>query len=246
MGSWSRAVGSIFLDWVAPPADARWLDVGCGTGIFTELVIETCAPSAIFGVDPTQAQIVYARLRPFAQRGNFWVANAQALPFRNSTFDIVASALVINFIRDRPQALAEMRRVTRRGGGVSGYVWDYTAELAPSSPLRVGLRRGRSRCSVGPRCQWFVYPCAHRIVQAGRPRKDRDEVNRHRGVFPSFDDFWSAQTPRYNPIGPMIARMTARDRSRLVELVRARLSPGVAGRIEYSARANAVKAHVPD
>jgi precorrin-6B methylase 2 len=32
MGRWTRAIGTIFLDWLAPPANARWLDIGCGTG----------------------------------------------------------------------------------------------------------------------------------------------------------------------------------------------------------------------
>ena len=44
MGRWSRAVAPAFLDWVAPPSGARWLEVGCGTGVFTELVVDTvCA-----------------------------------------------------------------------------------------------------------------------------------------------------------------------------------------------------------
>ena len=36
MGSWSRLAGQVFLDWLAPPAGQRWLDVGCGSGAFTE------------------------------------------------------------------------------------------------------------------------------------------------------------------------------------------------------------------
>jgi ubiquinone/menaquinone biosynthesis C-methylase UbiE len=45
IGKWGRAAGGIFLDWLDPPAAARWLDVGCGTGLFTELICETCSPS---------------------------------------------------------------------------------------------------------------------------------------------------------------------------------------------------------
>ena len=44
MGRWSRLAGTIFLDWVAPPKNARWLDVGCGTGVCTHLVVETAWP----------------------------------------------------------------------------------------------------------------------------------------------------------------------------------------------------------
>ena len=61
MGRWSRAVGSSFLEWLTPPKGAQWLDVGCGTGAFTELVLNSCSPASIFGVDPFAEQIEYAR-----------------------------------------------------------------------------------------------------------------------------------------------------------------------------------------
>ena len=47
MGRWSHAVGTVFLDWVAPPIGARWLDIGCGTGVFTKLVLDACAPTTV-------------------------------------------------------------------------------------------------------------------------------------------------------------------------------------------------------
>ena len=57
MGRWSRAAGAVFLSWLTPPSGARWLDVGCGTGVFTELVLDTCEPSSMVAVDPALAQI---------------------------------------------------------------------------------------------------------------------------------------------------------------------------------------------
>ena len=45
MGAWSRLAGGIFLDWIAPRPGLRWVDVGCGNGAFTELVVERCAPA---------------------------------------------------------------------------------------------------------------------------------------------------------------------------------------------------------
>ena len=38
MGQWSRMVGRIFLDWLSLPGGLKWLDVGCGTGAFTEVI----------------------------------------------------------------------------------------------------------------------------------------------------------------------------------------------------------------
>src|SRR5688572_18283770 len=119
MGRWSRAAGAVFLEWIGAPRNARWLDVGCGTGVFTELVLDTAFPAAVSAVDPTAKQIEHARSRPVGQRVDFQVGDAQALPFPDDAFDVVVSALVINFIPDRAKALAEMRRVGRPGAIVA-------------------------------------------------------------------------------------------------------------------------------
>ena len=57
MGRWTRAIGTIFLDWLTPPADARWLDIGCGTGVFTDLIVSTCSPATVVAIDPSEPQI---------------------------------------------------------------------------------------------------------------------------------------------------------------------------------------------
>jgi ubiquinone/menaquinone biosynthesis C-methylase UbiE len=44
MGTWSQLAGDAFIDWLAPPAGLRWLDVGCGNGAFTEMLVARCAP----------------------------------------------------------------------------------------------------------------------------------------------------------------------------------------------------------
>jgi len=78
MGRWSGAIGARFLDWLAPASGQRWLDVGCGTGAFTELVLTHCSPGSIVGVDPTAAQIDYARRRiaPMQRRYRLPMANS--------------------------------------------------------------------------------------------------------------------------------------------------------------------------
>ena len=44
MGIWSRLAGEIFLDWLAPRKGLKWVDVGCGNGAFTELIVARNAP----------------------------------------------------------------------------------------------------------------------------------------------------------------------------------------------------------
>ena len=49
MGVWSRLAGETFLDWLAPRSGLRWIDVGCGNGAFTELLVERCTPAEVRG-----------------------------------------------------------------------------------------------------------------------------------------------------------------------------------------------------
>src|SRR5690242_16059323 len=125
MGRWSRLLGQKFLHWLSPSPNLEWLDIGCGTGIVTQMISTTCSPAAVVGIDCAAEQIEHAR--HFAARPNvqFRVADAQRLPFPNHSFDVVASTLAINFVPDRPRALAEMGRVARPGAVVAGCVWDF-------------------------------------------------------------------------------------------------------------------------
>jgi len=245
MGRWSRAAGAVFLDWLAPPAGARWLDVGCGTGILTELILDGCSPAAVFAVDPAQAQIEHAGRQPVAQHANFGVGDAQALPFADSTFEVIASALVLNFIPDRQQALSEMRRVARPGGMVGGYVWDFAAELSPSWPLRLSMSQVGVHVSPVPGARDSSLAALHSMFgRAGFEAVDIRSID-VTVRFADFDDFWDAQTPSYSPMTKTIAAMTVSERARLIETARSTLSIGADGTIEYSARANAVKGCVP-
>src|SRR5215217_222260 len=80
MGTWSRIAGEIFLDWLAPPHGLRWIDIGCGSGAFTELLVERCAPAEVQGIDPSEAQLSFARARSLGRMVKFHRGDALALP----------------------------------------------------------------------------------------------------------------------------------------------------------------------
>src|SRR5260370_32271994 len=71
MGTWSRLVGEIFLDWLAPRSGLRWIDIGCGNGAFTQLRAERCAPAEVQGIDPSERQLAFARVRPATRVAEF-------------------------------------------------------------------------------------------------------------------------------------------------------------------------------
>jgi len=245
MGRWSRAAGALFLDWLAPPAQARWLEVGCGTGAFTGLVRERGQPSAIVAVDPAPEQIAHARRRLDADAIAFHVAAAEALPCSDASHDIVVSALALNFIADRPAGMREMQRVTCAGGMIAAYVWDFAGGRMPHAPMIGALRRldidapappGGEECALSALGDLFAG-----AGLAGIETTALDiEV-----TYPDFAAFWTAQTPSFSPTTRQIARLAEPQRARLEEVLRAALPVRSDGSIAYPARAHAVKACLP-
>lgn len=138
-----------------------------------------------------------------------------------------------------------MRRVARGLGFVAGYVWDFGAELSPTWPLRAGMHQlgidvpqvpGTADSSLEALDLLFRRTGYETIAT-----KSFDVAV----PYLNFDDFWQAQTPSYSPTTKIIAAMTTSDRERLMDAVRTALSVCPDGRIEYSARANAIKARLP-
>ncbi len=151
MGRWSRLAGEKFLDWLDPPKNLSWIDVGCGNGAFTEVLIARCSPAAVTGVDPSDGQLAFARTRPGAKMAQFRVADAQILPFADNSFDAASMALVITFIPDPVKAAKEMARVVKPGGWVATYMWDFAggglptpADLGGGESLGMSDRCGRT------------------------------------------------------------------------------------------------------
>lgn len=245
MGRWSKAVGPQFLDWLAPPKPGRWLDVGCGTGVFTQLITDLCAPTAVVAVDPAAAQIDHARQQPIARHAEFQVADALALPFPDGAFDVVVSALVINFLPDRAKGLSEMRRVASGDGIVAGFLWARTAdsELSPTAPMQRGFREIGAEVPRIPGADMASLPDLFRA--AGLEAIETRTIDATQ-TYRDFEDYWTAQTPPFSPAGKLIAKMPEADRARLRDTLRAILPAAADSSISYSARANAIKARVPE
>lgn len=245
MGRWTCAIGTIFLDWLAPPADARWLDIGCGTGAFTDLIVSTCSPATVVAIDPSEPQIQIARKKAIAQQVDFRVADARELPLSDQAFDVVVSALVLNFIPDRPQALGEMRRVCRPHGVIAGYVWDLAAQLAPVSLIWDALHQVGAKPPPLPGAEHSGLDALTSLFVRCKLTEIRSRTIDVTISFADFNGFWQSQTPSYTSMGKMIAALSETDREKVIDWVRARLPADPDGRVTHSGRANAIKARAP-
>ncbi len=125
MGRWSRLLAPAYVGFAGVKNGERILDVGTGTGALASALEVAMTSSELAGIDPSEGFINYAKKNAKSGRVSFEVGDAQALRFKDASFDHTMSMLVMNFIPDHNKAIAEMRRVTRSKGVVSSCVWDY-------------------------------------------------------------------------------------------------------------------------
>jgi SAM-dependent methyltransferase len=245
MGRWSRRVARDFVDWLAVPAGARWLDVGCGTGALTRAILDRAGPAAVDGVDPSDAFVRHASQELAGDsRARFQLADAQELPFERGSVDIVVSGLVLNFISDPGNAVVEMARVTKTNGTVAGYVWDYSGEMqllrafwdaaVELDPAAEKLDEGRRFPIAGPE------PLAQTFA-AAQLRDVSTRAIDTQTVFPSFDDYWQPFLGGQGPAGAYAVSLDSGKQGALRERVRGSLPDAGDGSISLVARAWAVR-----
>ena len=129
MGRWSRLLAPAYIAFAGVKDGDRVLDVGTGTGALASALVAATTSSTIAGIDPSADFISYATKNIKSGRASLEVGDAQALRFKDGSFDHTMALLVMNFVPDHEKAIAEMRRVTRPQGVVSACVWDYNAGM---------------------------------------------------------------------------------------------------------------------
>ena len=245
MGEWSRLVGETFLGWLAPRPGLRWLDVGCGNGAFTEMLVERCAPASVQGIDPSEGQLAYARARFASGVARFRQGDAMAQPFPEDTFDAAVMPLVIFFVPDPAKGVAEMARVVRPGGTVSAYAWDMEGGGFPYEALHVEMRELGVAVPAPPSPEASRLDALRDLwAGAGLEAVETQEIKVQR-TFADFEDYWTTVLGGAS-VSRQLAAMAPEELATLRARMHARLPPDAVGRISYSARANAVKGRVPD
>lgn len=243
MGVWSWLAGESFLSWLAPEPGWRWLDVGCGNGAFTEMLVDRCAPVSVTGIDPSEEQLAFARSRTALLTAEFRNAGAMALPYPDAAFDAAVMPLVIFFVPDPAKGVSEMARVVRPGGVAAAYAWDMPGGGFPYDAL---LREMRG---MGVAVPAPPSPDASRIealrglwIEAGMDAVETREIAVQR-TFADFEDFWTTILLG-SSVGPKLAAMSPDAIALLKTRMRAVMTADGSGRIMYGAKANAVKGRV--
>lgn len=113
----------------ALPSDARVLEIGCGRGAGSDLILREMNPAVIHATDLDLKMIRLAKTYLSGeqkQRIHAYVADATALPYRDFSFDAVFDFGALHHVPDWRRALAEIARILKAGGTF------YVEELYPT------------------------------------------------------------------------------------------------------------------
>lgn len=240
MGLWSAEVGNAFLDWLDIPAGKRWIDVGCGNGASTELLVRRVAPAHIEALDPSAQQRDFARQRHQSGVANFRIGTADDLPFADDDFDVAMMALVIFFVPDANAAVDEMARVVRPGGKVAAYAWDILGGGFPYETTHRAMSAAGITPILPPHPEAADLATLEKLWNGAGLADVVTRIFDVSRVYPTFDEYWAVSTSAPG-ISQVLNQLGAQDvagvRSRAQEMT------GL-GPITIKARAHAVKGTV--
>ncbi|MGD0454937.1 MAG: class I SAM-dependent methyltransferase [Solirubrobacteraceae bacterium] len=217
---------ALLLDELELAAGEAVLDVACGPGSVARMAAARVGASGrVIGCDLSPAMLAIAAAKPAVSGGGaieYHEAPADRLPVDDGAFDVVTCQQGLQFLPDRPAALAEMRRALRSGGRLGIAVW---AEIDRSPPFRAlgdalevvaGVDLAE-RFRGGP----WGFPDGERLgallEQAGF-----DEVRVSRRVLPLTFEGGAAQllsTLAPTPVAPEIDRLSDEQQQLLVATV---------------------------
>jgi len=222
--------------------------VGCGTGALIECILGSSDPAGVLGVDRSEAFVSEARSSVQDSRVRFEVGDACALTWAAETCDVTVSGLVLNFVPDSDAMAREMVRVTRPGGRVAAYVWDYSGGMQMIRrfwDVALEQNRGDSKLDQAerfPLCQ--PGPLEQLFRRAGLISVSVRAIDVPT-VFRDFEDYWRPFLGKQGSAPTYLASLPGEARDRIRDALKARLVAAADGSIGMTARAWAVQGTVP-
>ncbi len=244
MGRYSRPLATAFADTAGVTAGRSALDVGCGPGALTSVLVDRLGADSVAAIDPSDSFVEACASR--YPGVDVRLAPAEAIPFEDGRFDLALAQLVLHFVTDPSTAAAELRRVLRPGGVAAACVWDFAEGMQmlrhfwdaalvidPAAPDEARtLRFG----GAGEIRELFDAAGFDDLVET-----TLDVTAGYQG----FDELWAGFLAGIGPAGAFCAALPADQQRALRDELRGRIgSPS--GPFTLSARARSVHGRSPD
>ncbi|MBI1379060.1 MAG: methyltransferase domain-containing protein [Frankiales bacterium] len=224
MGRFSRPLAVLFADAVGVRPGQRALDVGCGTGALTDVLVERLGVDAVSAADPSASFVAAVRARYPSME--VLQTTAEALDVGTASYDVVLASLAVHFMHDAVRGLGAMARAASADGIVGATVWDHAGGRGPLAEFWSAVRS----LDPGARDESHLPGVreghlAELLRDAGARAVEATALSvevHHDG----FDAWWQPYTLGVGPAGEHVAALDAASRARLEELLRERLPDG--------------------
>jgi ubiquinone/menaquinone biosynthesis C-methylase UbiE len=206
MGRYSRQLAPLFADFAGVSAGMTAVDVGCGPGALTGVLVERLGAENVAGADPSEPFVAAAR--EAAPGADVRQAPGEQLPWEDDSFDAALSQLAVNFMRDADAGVGEMRRVVRPGGVVSACTWALEGgnEMLDRFWAAAGTLDSQAP-DEGPAMRYRTF--AEQEELWGRAGLDdiRTDSLRVEYTYSDFDDMWEPFTDGVGPAGQYLVAL---------------------------------------
>ena len=178
------------------------MDIRCGNAAFSIQLDKLCNPKRIAGIDPSEAQIAYAKELEFNSAAEFIVGDAMSLPYADNSFDVALMALVLFFVPDPTKGISEMKRVVKSDGVIAAYAWDVLGGGLPVEPLHAILRDRDIKYPLSPSKEASQLHVMEQLwAETGLEEIETTSFQVKR-TFSDFDEYWTV-----NSHGPSVANV---------------------------------------
>lgn len=175
-----RLLDSVVDQW--PRRNQRVLEIGCGTGVFQQILFDD--GFSVAGLDKSPAMIAAARKR-LGPAAELYVGNGEALPFTDKEYDFCVLWTVLEFCDDPGAVIAEAARVAAKGL-VIGFLNRHSLHW-----LAKGVGWPWNHSTTLARARWFTWPEMRALALIHTGRKPA----RIRSILPGPPCTWTARKP---------------------------------------------------
>jgi SAM-dependent methyltransferase len=218
MGRYSVPLAPQLADLAGVASGMRALDVGCGPGALTSVLVKRLGPDNVAAADPSEPFVAAAKERHPGV--DVRLATAEQLPFGDDQFDAALAQLVVHFMADPVAGLREMARVTRQGGVVAASVWDLAGGRAPISPFWEAAREEDENAIDESKLAGAREGHLTDLFEAVGLRDVEETTHSVEVEHASFEEWWEPFTLGVGPAGAHFASLDPEAQDRLRERCR--------------------------
>ncbi|MEZ5246048.1 MAG: methyltransferase domain-containing protein [Acidimicrobiales bacterium] len=222
MGRYSRALAPAFADRLHLTPGNTALDVGCGPGALTGVLVERLGAAAVLACDPSPGFVDECAARHPGVEVR--AGRAEAVPFSDGRVDVAAAQLVLHFVTDPAAAAGELVRVVRPGGTIGACVWDFHDGMEMLRAFWDAALELDADAPDEARTLRFGRPgeIAELFAEAGL--NDIEESTLEvRSEYRDFDELWAGFLAGIGPAGAYAAALAPPVRAELGDRLRRRL-----------------------